>query len=147
MKNESDILRKYPCGSRPIEGNAGVSDKRRESSSNRGRIARNSVYGNKPALLSRGSARPDEQKAMTPVKSLLLTKKDNDIKSLKKKIGLKDALNIDQISSCFNISTETVKDQYTIGKIAFDIPHQKISKYREAQAYRLLQEPILEIYV
>jgi hypothetical protein len=141
LKNESDILREYPYGSRLIENSAGVSNKRRESS-NRCRVARNT-----PALLSKGSARPDEQKAITPVKSLLLTKEDNDIVTLKKKIDLKDVFKSNQIFSFLNISTETVKDQYMIGKIAFDIPHQKINKYREAQACCLLQEPILEIFV
>jgi len=40
-----------------------------------------------------------------------------------------------------------VKDRYAIEKIALDMPYQKISKYREAQAYHLLPEPVLEISI
>jgi hypothetical protein len=39
-----------------------------------------------------------------------------------------------------------VKDQYAIRKIVLNMADQRISKYREAQAYRLLPEPIVEIY-
>jgi hypothetical protein len=146
LKNESDILREYPYGSRPVENNAGISNKRRENNSNRGKVARDTVYSDKLALPHKGSARPDKQKAIAPIKSSFI-KKDNGVIFLKKMINPKDTSNSDQTLFFLNISTEFVKDQYGIGKIALDIPRQKISKYREAQAYRLLQEPILEIFI
>jgi hypothetical protein len=146
LRNESDILREYPYGSRPVENNAGISNKRRENGNNRGGIARDTVYGNKLALPHNGSAGPDKQKAIVPIKSSLI-KKDNDVIFLNKMINPKDTSNSDQTPFFLNTSTEFVKDQYEIGKIALDIPRQRISKYREAQAYRLLQEPILEIFI
>ena len=75
-----------------------------------------------------------------------MTKKDNDVIFLNKEIDLEDAFSNENTLFFLNISTETVKDQYAIGKVVLDMPDQRTSKYREAQAYRLLPEPTLEIY-
>jgi hypothetical protein len=145
IRNETELLRKYPYSSRPVEGNTSVSNKKREGGSHRGGIARDNAYSNKPALLPKRSVRPDEQKAIAAIKSSL-TKKDNETIFLNKEIGLKNAFNNENALFFLNISTEAVKDQYAMGKIVLNIADQRISKYREVQAYRLLPEPILEIY-
>ena len=103
------------------------------------------AYDNKPALLPKGSVRPDEQKALAPIKSSL-PKKDNDVIFLKKRINLEDAFSNENTFFSSTSAQRAVKDQYAIGKVAFDMSDQRISKYREAQAYRLLPEPTLEIY-
>ena len=145
IRNENDLLREYPYGSRPVEGNTNVSNKKGGGGSHPGGIARDTAYGNKPALLPKGSVRPDEQKAIAPIKSSL-TKKDNETIFLNKEIGLKNAFNNENTLFFLNISTEVVKDRYAIRKIVLNMADQRISKYREAQAYRLSPEPILEIY-
>jgi hypothetical protein len=145
IRNETELLRKYPYSSRPVEGNTSVSNKKKEGGSYRGGIARDNAYSNKPALLPNRSVRPDEQKAIAPIKSSL-TKKDNGIIFLNTEMGLKNVFNNENTLFFLNISTEVVKDQYAMGKVVLNIADQRISKYREAQAYRLLPEPILEIY-
>jgi|WetSurMetagenome_2_1015567.scaffolds.fasta_scaffold207557_1 hypothetical protein len=146
LRNESDILREYPYGSRPVDGNALVSNKKGGNGSNEGAVTPDTVRAHKPALLSKGSVRPAERKAIVPIK-LLLTKEDNDVIFWEKRINAKDTFNNDRTLLFFNISTEVVKDQYGIGKIVLDIPHQKIDKYKEAQAYRLTQKPTLEVFI
>jgi hypothetical protein len=145
IRNENKPLREYPYNSRPVERNTGVSNKKGEGSSHRGGIARDTAYDNKPALLPKGSARSDERKAIAAIKSSL-TKKDNETIFLNKEIGLKNAFNNENTLFFLNISSEIVKDQYAIRKIVLNMADQRISKYIEAQAYRLLPEPIVEIY-
>jgi hypothetical protein len=145
IRNESEILNEYSYNAHPVEGNAGVSNKRQKGNSHRGGIARDTFYDNKPALLPKGSVRPDEQKALEPIKPSL-PKKDNDVIFLKKRINLEDAFSNENTFFFLNISTEAVKDQYAIGKVALDISNQRTSKYREVQAYCLLPKPTLEIY-
>jgi hypothetical protein len=143
IRNESDLLREYHYNSRPVEGNTGVSNKKKEGGSHRGGIACDTVYGNKPALLPKGS---DQHRAIVPIRSSL-AKKDSDIIFLNKEIDLKNAFSNENTGFSLNICTEVVKNKHAIGKVVLDVPDQRISKYREAQAYRLLPEPILEIYV
>jgi hypothetical protein len=145
IRNETEILNEYSYNARPVEGNAGVSNKKQKGGSHRGGIARDTAYDNKPALLPRGSVRPDEQKALAPIKSSL-PKKDNDVIFLKKRINLEDTFSNENNLFFLNISTEVVKDQYAIGKVALDMSNQRTSKYREAKAYCLLPKPTLEIY-
>jgi hypothetical protein len=144
-RSESKILNKYSYNPRPIEGNACVRDKKQKGDSHRGGIARDTSYDNKPALLPKRSVKPEGQKALAQIKSSL-PKKDNDVIFLRKRINREDAVSNESTFFFLNISTETVKDQYAIGKVTFDMPNQRTSKYREAQAYRLLPEPTLEIY-
>jgi hypothetical protein len=144
--NESDIMREHPNGSHSVKRNTGVFNKRRENGSNRSMVPRDTVCSDRFALLSMGSVRRNERKAVVQAKSSL-TRKDNAVLALKRKIGLKDASDNDQRLFFFHISTEAVKDRYAIEKIALDMPYQKISKYREAQAYHLLPEPVLEISI
>ena len=106
LKNESDILREYPYGSRPVENNAGISNKRRENNSNRGKVARNTVYSDKLALPHKGSARPDKQKAIAPIKSSFI-KKDNGVIFLKKMIDPKDTLQYRSNSPFSSISAQS----------------------------------------
>jgi len=146
IRNEGEVFREYPYSSRPVEGNTGVPDRRKEDGSHHGGIARDTTFGNRPAFLPKGSPKPNERNAIGPVR-LSLAKKDNDIVFLDKEIGLKDASSDESPLFSFNISTETVKDQYAIGKVNLDAANQRINKYKEAQAYRLLPEPSLEIYV
>jgi hypothetical protein len=145
-KNEGDVLREYPYSSRPVERSTGIFNKKEGEDGRRGGIARDTAYGNKLALLSKEPVKSDEHKAIVPKKSSL-AKKDNDIIFLGKEIGRKDAFSNENTFFSLNLSTEAVKDQYAIGKIVFDIPDQRTSKYREVQAYRLLPEPTLETYV
>ncbi len=144
-RNENEIFREYSYTSHPIERNAGVSNKKKENGSQHGGITRDATLGAKTALLPKGSVRSDEHKAIAPIKSSL-TKKDNDIIFLNKEMDTEDAFSSGNTLFSLNISTEAVKDQYAIGKVALDIPDQRISKYREARAYRLLPEPTLETY-
>ena len=146
IRNEGEVFREYPYSSRPVEGNTSVPDRRKEDVRYHGGIARDTTFGNKPALLPKGSSRPTERKAIGPVRSAL-AKKDNDVVFLDNEIGLKDAFSDEGPLFSLNISTETVKDQYVIGKVNLDAANQKIGKYKEAQGYRLLPEPSLEIYV
>jgi len=146
IRNEGDVLREYRYSSRPVERSTGISNKNGGEDGRRGGIARDTAYGNKLALLSKESVKSDERKAIVPKKSSL-AKKDNDIIFLNKEIGRKDAFSNENTLFTLNISTEAVKDQYAIGKVVFDIPYQKTSKYREVQAYRLLPESTLETYI
>jgi hypothetical protein len=145
-QNESDVLREYPYSSRPVERSTGIFNKKEREDGRRGGIARDTAYGNKLALLSKESVKSDEYKAIVPKKSFL-AKEDNGIIFLHKEIGRKDAFSKESALFSLNISTEAVKDQYAIGKVVFDIPDQKTSKYREVQAYRLLPESTLETYI
>jgi hypothetical protein len=145
IRNENKPLREYLYRFSPVEGNISVSNKKKEGSSRRGGLARDTAYGNKPALLPKGSVRPDEQKAIAPIKSSL-TKQDRGIIFLNKESGLKDAFNSEKTPFTLNISSEAVTDQYAMGRVVLNVADQRIFKYREAQAYRLLPEPILEIY-
>jgi hypothetical protein len=144
-KKDSENLREYSYSSRPVEGNTRVFNKKKEGSSQRGGITRNTANDNKPALLPGGSARSEEHRAITLEKSYL-TKKDNDIIFLNKEIELNDVFGSENTLFFLNINSEVVKDQYAIGKVALDIPNRGISKYRETQAYRQPQDSILEIY-
>jgi hypothetical protein len=145
IRNESEILNECSYSARPVEGSAGVSSKKSKGNSRRRGIACDTAYDYKPALLPKGSAKPDEQKALALIKSSLL-KKDNDVIFLKKRINPEDAFSNEAALFPLNISTEALKDQYAIGKVAFDMSYQRTSKYREAQAYCLLPKPTLEIY-
>jgi hypothetical protein len=145
IRNESEILSEYSHNARPVEGTAGVNNKKQRGGGHRGEIARDIAYDNEPAFLPRESVGPDEQKALAPIKSSLL-KKDNDVIFLNKRVNPKDAFSNENIFFFLNISTEAVKDQYAIRKVAFDMSNQRTSKYREAQAYCLLPKPTLEIY-
>jgi hypothetical protein len=144
-KKECDVLREYLRGARPVEANTAVSGKKREGSSHRGGTTRDTAHNNGPALLSRRSVRPDEHKALVPIKSTL-AKKSNDIIFLDKELDLHNAFSNENSLFFHSVSSETVKDRYAIEKIILGIPDLGTSKYREAQGYRLLPRPTLEIY-
>jgi hypothetical protein len=146
ISNEGEVLREYPYGFRPVERNSNVPDRRREGGSHRGGITRNATYGNKPALLIREPARSGEHKAIGPVKSLL-AQRHNNIIFVDKEIDLKDASSDEGLFFSLNINTEALKDRYAIGRVNLYEADQRINKYREAQAYRSLQKPILEIFI
>jgi hypothetical protein len=145
-KNNIEILRESLYGFRPIEESTGTGSEKRRSGSNRGGVERDSSYGNRLALPPKGKVKPDEQKAIAPLKSFL-AKKEYDVILLDKEADPGNVFNIDKTFFSISFYTEFVKDQYTIGRVVFDAANSAIGKYRETQAYpRLLPESILEVY-
>ncbi len=145
LRNENKILREYPYTSPHVRGIVGVSNEIRDSVGSRGGMARNTVSGKKLVHLTGRSVRCNEQKAVVPIESLL-RKKDNDIIFLKEQVDTKNVSD-DQTILFLNVSTEVLKNHYEIEKMALNIRQQKISKYKEAQAWHLLQKPTLEILI